>query len=46
MKIQMNSNGETNMTRVFRLVVCALVLLLAIPFAANAQQYSGTITGT
>src|SRR5260370_32660037 len=25
---------------------CALLLLLAIPFAAHAQQYSGTITGT
>jgi hypothetical protein len=26
-------------------LVCALVFLLAIPFAATAQQYSGPITG-
>jgi len=47
MKIQFsNSNEATNLTRVFQLFACALVLLLAIPFAANAQQYSGSITGT
>lgn len=47
MKIQFsNGNAATNLTRVLQLLACALVLLLAIPFAANAQQYSGTVTGT
>src|SRR5258708_24772398 len=35
-----------NKFRVTRELFCALALLLAIPFAAHAQQYSGTITGT
>ena len=47
MKIQFsNSNAATNLTRVFQVLACALLLLLAIPFAANAQQYAGTVTGT
>ena len=29
-----------------RALFCVLLLALAIPFAAVAQQYSGTITGT
>src|SRR5258708_16221226 len=35
-----------NKFRVMCALFCGLVLLLAIPFAAHAQQYSGTITGT
>src|SRR6266849_468410 len=35
-----------NKFRVMRALFCGLVLLLAIPFAAHAQQYCGTITGT
>src|SRR5881392_1141916 len=27
-------------------IFCLLALLLAVPFAAHAQQYSGSITGT
>lgn len=33
-------------SRVRCAIVCVLALLLAVPFAANAQQYSGSITGT
>src|SRR5271156_225109 len=29
-----------------RALICILLLAVAIPFAAHAQQYSGTITGT
>jgi hypothetical protein len=47
MKIQFsNSNAAKNLTHLLQVLACALVLLLAIPFAANAQQYSGTVTGT
>ncbi len=38
-----NAAGETRF--VIRALLC-LLLLLAIPFALQAQQYSGTITGT
>jgi len=31
---------------VIRALMCVLLLVAAIPFAAHAQQYSGTITGT
>jgi hypothetical protein len=41
-----NINERKNLSRVFQSLVCALVLLLAIPFAAAAQQYTGTVTGT
>jgi Carboxypeptidase regulatory-like domain len=40
-----NSNDATNMTRLFRLLACALVLLLAIPFAARAQNITGSVRG-
>jgi hypothetical protein len=33
-------------SRVIGALLCAFVLLLAVPFAAHAQQYSGTVTGT
>ena len=47
MKIQFsNSNEARNLTRVFQVLACALVLLLAIPFAANAQNYAGSVRGT
>src|SRR5260370_24117792 len=47
MKIRVLDVMESkNKLRVTRELFCALALLLAIPFAANAQQYSGTITGT
>src|SRR5260370_14123778 len=39
-------NESINKSRVMCSLFCALLLLLAIPFAAHAQQYSGTITGT
>jgi hypothetical protein len=40
-----NSNDATNMTRLIRLLACALVLLLAIPFAAHAQVTTAAIRG-
>src|SRR5260370_42056020 len=47
MKIRVLDVMESkNKFRVTRELFCALALLLAIPFAAHAQQYSGTITGT
>src|SRR5437660_11230867 len=47
MKIRF-SNGNESLckSRVMHALVCALVLLLAVPFAAHAQQYAGTVTGT
>jgi hypothetical protein len=47
MKIRfLDVNESMCKSRVMRALFCALVLLLAIPFAAHAQQYSGTITGS
>jgi len=47
MKIRfLNGSESTGKSRVMRALLCALVLLLAVPFAVNAQQYSGTVTGT
>jgi hypothetical protein len=47
MKIRFSSTNESfGHSHVIRALFCALVLLLAIPFAVNAQQYSGSITGT
>jgi hypothetical protein len=47
MKIRFsNTNESFGHSRVIRALFCALVLVLAIPFAVNAQQYSGSITGT
>jgi hypothetical protein len=39
-------NAANNKLFVVRALFCILLLALAIPFAAHAQQYSGTITGT
>jgi hypothetical protein len=47
MKIQFSNNNEaTNLKSVFLALACALALLLAIPFAANAQNYAGSVRGT
>ena len=47
MKIRFsNVNEWICKSRAIGALFCALVFLLAIPYAANAQQYSGTITGT
>ena len=47
MKIQFSNNSElTNLKAVFLALACALVLLLAIPFAAKAQNYAGSVRGT
>ncbi len=47
MKIRfLNGSESIGKSRVMRALLCALVLLLAVPFAGHAQQYSGTITGT
>src|ERR1700722_17366777 len=47
MKIQ-KTEGKTTiqMRYLFGSLFCLLLLVLAAPFAVNAQQYSGTITGT
>jgi hypothetical protein len=42
----LNGNDALKLSRPLHLLVCALVLVLAIPFAAHAQQYSGSIIGT
>lgn len=42
----LNGNDAQKLSRALHMLVCALVLVLAIPFAAHAQQYSGSITGT
>jgi hypothetical protein len=42
----LNGNNALKLSRALHLLVCALVLVLAIPFAAHAQQYSGSIVGT
>ena len=47
MKIRfLDAMESKNKFGVMRALFCGLVLLLAIPFAGHAQQYSGTITGT
>jgi hypothetical protein len=47
MKIRFsNVNESFGKSRVMHALLCALVLLLAVPFAAHSQQYAGTITGT
>ena len=47
MKIQRTEGKTTIQTRyLFGSLFCLLLLVLAAPFAVNAQQYSGTITGT
>jgi len=42
----LNGNDSRNVSRFFRCVGCVLVLLLAIPFAAHAQSYAGSVRGT
>jgi hypothetical protein len=47
MKIRfLNGSESIGKSRVLRALLCALVLLLAVPFAGHAQQYAGTVTGT
>jgi len=47
MKIRfLDVNESICKSRVIQALFCALLLLLAIPFAANAQNYSGSISGT
>jgi hypothetical protein len=47
MKIHLTEGKTATQTRfVLGALFCTLLLVLAAPFAANAQQYSGTITGT
>jgi hypothetical protein len=47
MKIQWMEGKAATQTRfVFGALFCLLLLVLAAPLAVNAQQYSGTITGT
>jgi hypothetical protein len=42
----LNGNESIGKSRVIHALFCAVVLLLAIPFAANAQNYTGSIGGT
>jgi Carboxypeptidase regulatory-like domain/TonB-dependent Receptor Plug Domain len=42
----LNGNDSRDVSRFLGCVVCALVLLLAIPFAAHAQNYAGSVRGT
>src|ERR1700688_4555893 len=42
----MEKKPPNNKLFIVRALFCVLLLALAIPFAALAQQYSGTITGT
>jgi hypothetical protein len=42
----LNGNDSRNYSRFLPCVLCALVLLLAIPFAAHAQNYAGSVRGT
>ena len=47
MKIRFsNAIRPINKLRMMGAFFCGLVLLLAIPYAAQAQQYAGTVTGT
>ena len=47
MKIQFsNGRGKANMTRVFQLLVCAVVLLLVVPSAVRAQVIKASVRGT
>src|SRR6266478_990377 len=47
MKIQFsNGRGKASMTRVFQLLVCAVVLLLVVPVAVRAQVVTASIRGT
>ena len=47
MKIQFsNGRGKASMTRVFQLLVCAVVLLLVVPAAVRAQVVTASIRGT
>src|SRR5271154_2797849 len=39
-------DGESRYFSITRALFCFLLLAVVIPFAASAQQYSGTITGT
>jgi hypothetical protein len=45
MKMQI-TEGKTATRFVVGALFCLMLLMLAAPFAVNAQQYSGTITGT
>src|ERR1700730_4804499 len=45
MKMQINE-GKTATRFVLGALFCLMLLVLAAPLAVNAQQYSGTITGT
>jgi len=47
MKIQFSDGwGKANMTRVFQLLVCAVVLLLVVPSAVRAQVIKASVRGT
>src|SRR6267378_4054188 len=47
MKIQFsNGRGKANMTRVFQLLVWAVVLLLVVPSAVRAQVIKASVRGT
>ena len=47
MKMQMSEGKTAKQTRyVLGALFCFLLLVLTAPLALNAQQYSGTITGT
>src|SRR6266404_3734980 len=47
MKIQFSDGwGKANMTRVFQLLVCAVVLLLVVPAAVRAQVVTASVRGT
>src|SRR5882724_10561939 len=46
MKIQFsNGRGKASMTRVFELLVCAVVLLLVVPSAVRAQVVTASVRG-
>jgi len=47
MKIRMTEKSAAGKAKfAFRALLCVFLLMLAMPLASHAQQYSGTITGT